>query len=199
MSTALIAPELEPIPNRRPLPVEAYYRLVDLGFLDGRFEILDGEVIDKMGQTPPHAVTLSILMDALSVLFGRGRVRVQAPIAIPGSDGVYNEPEPDIVVTRDQTSSYLQAHPGPEGILLVVEVSDTTLRTDIILKARLYARAGIVEYWVLDLASRQLHVHHKPQNNEYSAITTLVENETVATLALPHSSVSVSNLLPPGA
>lgn len=197
MGTALIAPELEAIPNRRPLPVEAYYRLMDLGFLEGKFEILDGEVIDKMGQNPPHAVTLSILMEALSAHFGRGHVRVQAPITIPGQDGIYNEPEPDVVVTRDQTSAYLKAHPGPDDLLLVIEVSDTTLRTDMILKARLYARAGISEYWVLDLTARQLHVHRATQNDEYSVVATYAETEKVTPLALPHSLIAVSDLLPP--
>jgi Uma2 family endonuclease len=105
--------------------------------------------------------------------FGDGFVRVQGPIAIPGEEGVFNEPEPELSVIRQDTTAYNDRHPGPEDLLLVVEVSDTTLRTDLVLKARLYALTGIAEYWAVDLAARRLHRHRDPSNRDYTEVTVL--------------------------
>jgi Uma2 family endonuclease len=197
MSSTLIAPELESFPNRYRWSVEACYRLMDLGFLEGRFEILDGQVIDKMGQNPPHAATLTRLARILSGLFGPDFIRVQAPISIPGSEGVYNEPEPDIAVTQAPENSYNKRHPGPSEVLLVVEVADTTLRTDLILKARLYAQVGIPEYWALDLNTRHLHVHREPSNGVYAKVNMHTENESISLASSSGSLVAVADLLPP--
>jgi|SRR5579871_968372 len=197
MSNTLLASEPEMFPNRYRLPVEAYYRLMELGYLEGRFEILDGEVISKMGQNPPHSSTLTRLIRILVVLFGAEYLRIQSPIALPGVDGIYNEPEPDAAITRESENAYNGRHPGPEDLLFVVEISDTTLRTDLIVKARLYARAGIAEYWVLDLNARQLHIHREPANGEYTSITVHAETETVAFTSRPASPISLADLLPP--
>ncbi len=197
MSSTLIAPELETFPNRYRWSVEACYRLMELGFLEGRFEILDGQVIDKMGQNPPHAATLTRLLRILSALFGTDFIRVQAPITIPGSEGIYNEPEPDVAVTQASEISYINRHPSPTEILLVVEVSDTTLRTDLIVKARLYAQVGIPEYWALDLNTRHLHVHRDPSKGEYANITVHPESDSVSLASCSGALVAVADLLPP--
>jgi Uma2 family endonuclease len=197
MSATLLAPELETFPNRYRLPVEAYYRLMDLGFLEGRFEILDGEIVSKMGQNPQHARLLTRFNRLFSALFGPGVIRIQVPIIIPGPDGIYNEPEPDFVVTRETDDAYSDRHPGPDDALLVLEVSDSTLSTDLILKARLYARAGITDFWVLDIANRVLHVHRGPLNGEYGSVSVYRDTENAEVLARPGMTVSVSDLFPP--
>jgi Uma2 family endonuclease len=145
----------------------------------------------------PHSATLSVILELLAGLFGLPRVRVQSPITIPGEDGVYNEPEPDLVVTSGRTTDYLKKHPQPEDLLLVVEVSDASLNTDLILKARLYARAGIAEYWVLDLAARRLHVHRSPINGEYADVAPHSDAETITISAKPEQPIRVADLLPP--
>jgi Uma2 family endonuclease len=197
MSNTLFASEPEMFPNRYRLPVEAYYRLRELGFLEGRFEILDGEVISKMGQNPPHSSTLTRLFRILASLFGADYLRMQSPIVLPGTDGLYNEPEPDAVVTRERENAYNGRHPGPEDLLLVVEISDTTIGTDLTVKARLYARAGITEYWALDLNARQLHMHREPANGEYTAVTVHAETETVILASRLEACVVLTDLLPP--
>jgi Uma2 family endonuclease len=197
MSSTLFASEPEMFPNRYRLPVEAYYRLKELGFLEGRFEVLDGEVIDKMGQNPPHSSTLTRLGRILSDRFGADYLRMQSPIVLPGIDGVYNEPEPDAAVTTETEAAYNTHHPGPEDLLLVVEVSDSTLHTDLVVKARLYARAGITEYWVLDLNERKLHVHREASGGEYTSVTIHTESETVSCISRPEDSVAIADLLPP--
>ena len=199
MSNALVGPEMEMFPNRHRWTVEAYDRLVELGVLDGRNEVLDGEIVSKMGQNPAHSNALKRLMRVLAILFGLDLLWIQSPITLSAPDNVYNEPEPDIAVTRESEGAYADRHPGPNDVLLVVEVSDTTLRTDLMVKARLYARAGIAECWILDINARQLHIHREPADGEYTVVTVHTETETCALVAYPNASIAVSEILPPRA
>jgi Uma2 family endonuclease len=112
-------------------------------------------------------------------------------------DSTYSEPEPALAVTREATSAYVDRHPGPSDILLIVEVSDTSIRTDLLVKARLYARAGIPEYWALDLPNRRLHVHREPAGQDYSTVTVVEDGGSVAYEARPESVIAVADLLPP--
>lgn len=96
MGSTIIAPELEMFPDRYRWKVEECYRLMDLGILEGRFEVLDGEVIRKMDQRPPHAITLTRLLRLLALLVGLERLRCQSPISLEPPDSIYSEPEPDI-------------------------------------------------------------------------------------------------------
>jgi Uma2 family endonuclease len=197
MIHAPIAPELEAFPNRYRLTVEACYRLMDLGYLEGQFEVLDGEVVHKVSQNPPHRIAILLVTKWLLQLFDILNIQSEAPIALPVPDGIYSEPEPDVAVTREATTVYADRHPGPGDLLVVVEVADSTLRTDLILKARLYARAGIPEYWVMDLNSRTLHVHREPANGEYSSIRVHTESDVVTLVSRPDAPVAVASLLPP--
>jgi Uma2 family endonuclease len=197
MSHTLIAPEYELFPNRYRWTVTECYRMAEEGRLVGRYEILDGEVVSKMGQKPPHYLGISLLAHWVNRTFGDPFVRVQAPITLPAPDGDYSEPEPDVAVTHEPTTAYAGHHPGPEDLLLVAEVSDTTLRTDLIVKARLYARAGIAEYWTLDLNARQLYIHRDPANGEYAVVTVHAETETVTLAARPDAPIAIADLLPP--
>ena len=197
MSNTLVAPELEMFPHRYRWTVEACGRLLELGLLEGRNEVLDGEIVSKMGQNPAHANALKRLMRVLSALFGLDLLWIQSPITLPAPDNEYSEPEPDIAVTRESEESYADRHPGPEDLHLIVEVSDTTLRSDLIVKSRLYARAGIAEYWILDINARQLHIHREPSNGEYAVVTIHAETETVALVAHPGASIAVTEILPP--
>ena len=196
MNTAVLSPHEEPIENRHRWTVDDAYRLHDLGFLDGRFEILNGLVVEKMGQKPSHYFVIMRLTHWANQVFGDSFVRVRAPIRIPGPEGIYNEPEPDLAVTREDMTSYSDRHPASADLLLVVEVSDTTLRTDLEFKAGLYARAQIPEYWALDLASRRLHVHRNPQNGVYNSITVHSESESVQPLERVHSAIQIAAFLP---
>ena len=197
MSSALIEPEMETFPNRYRWTTEACYRLMELGFLQGRFELLDGEIIDKMGQNPPHYFSIMQIARWANSFFGDQYVRVQGPIALHPPDGVYNEPEPDVVVLREPNEAFAHRHPGPEDLLLAVEVADSSLRSDIIVKARLFARAGISEYWVLDLTSRRLLCHRAPENGEYAAVTIHDETESISPNVRPDATLLISSMMPP--
>ena len=197
MSTRLLAPELEMFPHRYRWTVEECSRLAEEGRLTGRYEVIDGEIITKMGQKPPHSITIVLLVDWLISLFGARCVRAQIPITLADPLGVYSEPEPDVAVSREPITAYRLRHPGPEDVLLVVEVADSSIRTDLIAKSRLYASAGISEYWVLDVNDRLLHVHRMPVDGAYSQITVHTEIESIATAVRPEAGIAVADLLPP--
>ena len=197
MADASIAPEYELFPDRYRWTVRECREMAASGRLVGRYEILDGEVISKTGQNPAHAAAIKRVMRALAALFGLDLLWIQSPITLAAPDSLYTEPEPDIAVTRASETSFVDRHPGPEDLMLVVEVSDTTARTDLIVKGRVYARAGIPEYWVIDLAAGAVHVHRAPVNGAYTAVTTHGALDMVAALTHPDRPIAVSELVPP--
>jgi Uma2 family endonuclease len=167
------------------------------GILTDRYELIDGEIISKMGQNPPHPLAVNLILRYLARIFGIERVRVQATIEVGDADPEHNDPEPDLAVTEEPADAYSQRHPGPAELVLVVEVSDTTLRFDRGVKALLYARAGIREYWVLDVGGRALYVHRRPAGDGYSEITRYTAEEQVAPTARPEALTPVASFLPP--
>src|SRR2546421_649943 len=175
----------EPAPNRIRWTRAQCEAIREAGVLTGRYELIDGEIISKMGQKPPHSVAVTLVLERLVALFGALYVRIQTTIDVAAADPIHNEPEPDAAVTAQPATAYFNRHPGPEDLVLLVEVSDTTLRFDRTTKAALYARAGIPEYWVLDLLGRALYVHRGPGAEGYSEIVRYGADEEVALLARP--------------
>ncbi len=117
--------------------------------------------------------------------FGVPFVAPESPIDVSPEDNPTSEPEPDIVLLRSSVSKFTERHPKPEDIHLVVEISDSTLAFDLGTKAALYARAGIIEYWVLDVQGRSLTVHRAPHAGRYLDVAVYSEAEAVAPLAAP--------------
>ncbi len=111
-------------------------------------------------------------------------------------DNPKSQPEPDIAVLAKTAPEYPRANPPASDVRLVIEVSDSTLAFDLGPKARRYARAGIPEYWVFDIAGRRLIVHRSPQAGGYSVITAYAEGERVAPLAVPEASFPVAVAFP---
>ena len=168
-----------------------------VGLLKERYELLDGEIILKVGQNQPHAMSVIRLVVWLASVFGVARVQTQTTIEISENDRVTNRPQPDAFVLARPDYEINATPNGGGDIVLVAEVSDATLRDDLQAKAGLYARAGIAEYWVLDVSARRLFVHRAPAEGRYAEVTAYEENETLATLAAPDSPVRVADLLPP--
>ena len=115
----------------------------------------------------------------------------EASIDVAPQDNGLNEPEPDLVVLRKSRTTFTK-NPGPEDVLLVIEVSDATLEFDLKKKAQLYARAGIPGYGVLDINKRRLIVHREPVGDSYASVLSYYANESVAPLAAPQSPFPVS-------
>ena len=171
--------------------------LADNGLLTGRYELIDGEVISKMGQKPVHATVIRRLNALLIRIFGERFVGVQLPIELEGTDRETNEPEPDLVVSVGDADDYSLRHPLPHEVVLLVEVADTSLAFDLKVKSLLYAKAGIADYWVVDAKGRRLVVHRKPSGEGYLEIFAYSEEESLSPLARPDASVRVSDLMPP--
>ena len=142
------------------LSIEQYHAIIQAGILsdDDSVELLEGWLVLKRPKKPPHRATTRLVRTALENILPAGwYVDSQEPITLSNS-----EPEPDIVVVRGDTRQYLDRHPGSEDIALIIEVSDTTLQCDRTVKKRIYARAGISIYWIVNLVEEQLEVYYQP-------------------------------------
>ncbi|MEG4046643.1 Uma2 family endonuclease [Microcoleus sp. Pol17_C1] len=142
------------------LSIEQYHAIIQAGIFtdDDSVELLEGWLVFKMPKNPPHRVTTRLVRTALENILPAGwYVDSQEPITLSNS-----EPEPDLVVVRGETRQYLDRHPGAEDIALIIEVSDTTLQRDRTVKKRIYARAGIAIYWIVNLVEGLVEVYSQP-------------------------------------
>jgi Uma2 family endonuclease len=121
-------------------------------------EFLEGLLVTKMPKNPPHRLSTQLTREYLArILPIDWFVEAQEPITIDNS-----EPEPDIAVIRGSRRDYSDRHPGPEDIGLIIEVADATLQRDRNRKKRIYAKAGISIYWIINLVDRQIEVYSQP-------------------------------------
>jgi Uma2 family endonuclease len=167
------------------------------GVLDvSHLELIEGELIDKMGKKRPHVTSVTLMQDWLKSVFGNRFVNAEAPIDVAPEDSPTNEPEPDVTVLNRDYTTFQSANPRPRDLCLLVEVADTTLRFDLTTKAALYARAGIIEYWVLDVSGRRLIVHRNPQLGKYTTVVAYSESESIAPLAAPDALFKIADAFP---
>lgn len=161
---------------------------------DDRVELVDGEVVEMSPIGPQHAVGVGRLARLFFDRAGdRVAIRVQDPVRLDER----SEPQPDLVLARPPLERYLAGHPGPGDLLLVVEVADTSLDYDRDHKAPLYARAGVPETWVEDLAGHQVQVMRQPGARGYGAVVVAGRGDTITLEALGLT-VEVDDILGPG-
>jgi Uma2 family endonuclease len=142
------------------LSVDQYHAMIQAGILgeDDPVELLEGVLVEKMAKNPAHATAKRLLMEALRQVLPSGWfVDDQDPVTTADS-----EPEPDVVVLRGSPRDYSTRHPGPNDTGMVCEVADSSLRHDRRQKNRLYSRARIREYWIVNLIDRQVEVYTDP-------------------------------------
>jgi Uma2 family endonuclease len=142
------------------LRVEQYRQMVRFGILteDDPVELLEGWIIQKMPKNPPHRVVNKLIRNGLEQIVPPGwSVDAQEPIVL-----VDSEPEPDITVIRGNSRDYLERHPTSQDVALVVEIADLSLERDRTFKKRIYARAGIPVYWIVNLIEQQIEVYTQP-------------------------------------
>lgn len=176
-----------------------YDRLVELGAFEGEpLELIGGELIVTEPKSPAHSSGVTIVDYAVRAVLPSGWVvRVQAPIALDDD----SEPEPDLVVVPGSHRDYVDAHPARPA--LVVEVAESSLAFDRGPKASLYARAGLPDYWIVNLIEHVVEVHRDPTPDpsaafgwRYGSITSLGPTASVSPLALPAIGIAVEALLP---
>lgn len=175
MPAAAVANQTQPLSFHR-FTVEQYHAMIDAGIFagDDRCELLEGWIIDKMVQNPPHATCIVLTQAYLqSKLPSDWVLRTQLPITL-----ATGEPEPDFLVARGPARRFLQSHPTPKETGLLIEVADSTLAIDRELKSLAYARAGVQVYWIINLIDSRIEVFTDPkggkspsyrQQREYSA------------------------------
>jgi MEMO1 family protein len=178
------------VPRRR-FTVDEYHEMARVGILkpDERVELLDGEIVPMNPIGSPHAWCVKRLIEAFAPLLGRIRLSIQDPLVLDG----HGEPEPDVVVLRPETPE--DRHPGPADALLVIEVADTSIAVDRGRKRRMYARAGIAEYWIVDLAADRLEVYRDPLRARYRSAMLLGRDDAVSPLFAPDLIVRVATVL----
>jgi Uma2 family endonuclease len=141
--------------------VDQYHRIAELGIIgeDEPVELLEGLLVTKMTKNPPHVLATGLVQDALTQLVAGGgwHVSVQDPVTTDES-----EPEPDVKVVRGARRDYTGRRVGPRDVALVVEISDTSIDEDRGRKKRIYARARIPIYWIVNLVARRLEFHDDP-------------------------------------
>ncbi|HXG09570.1 MAG TPA: Uma2 family endonuclease [Gemmataceae bacterium] len=170
MATAVkTVPGVEYIPSDRlyRLTVEQYHHMIEAGVLveGAPVELLEGLLLTKMTKNPSHDVALDLTREALEELLPSGwRVRVQSAITTADS-----EPEPDLAVVVGPARRYLKAHPRPKEIALLVEVADASLFEDRGRKARIYARARIPVYWIVNVKESKVEVYTDPKGGKSPA------------------------------
>jgi Uma2 family endonuclease len=166
--------------SRPPLTVEEFDELAETEGWDEdtRVELLDGEIVWMSPINDRHAASVKRLNRLFNGRFAEDQVLVsiQDPIRIER----YDEPQPDVALLRTRPDFYASATPTPADILLLVEVADTTLRTDLGRKARIYASGGVSEYWVVDLNNRVVYVHRSPGRGTYAERQVLGPGQRVA-------------------
>jgi Uma2 family endonuclease len=181
-------------PLRRVFTVDEYERMGNAGIFapDERVELIDGEVIAMPPIGRPHALCVSRSMWLLvSRLGSRAQVETQNPIHL--SD--LSEPVPDLMVLRPSPDHYAGGHPTAADVMLLIEVSDTTLAYDQRTKLPVYARESIPEVWIADLVHRVIHVYRDPRPEGYRTTLTFGLGGRLAPLAFPDVDLSVEEIL----
>jgi Uma2 family endonuclease len=180
--------------QRRRFTADEYHRMAEAGVLrdDDRVELLDGEIVEMTPIGSRHAACV----DRLNVLLhrslaGHDIVRIQGPVRLDA----HSEPQPDLSVLRSRADFYASAHPGPDDVILVVEVADASLTYDREIKVRLYARAGILETWLVDLQNEHVDVFTQPTPQGFRASREIRRGERLTSQALPAASFLVDDML----
>jgi Uma2 family endonuclease len=186
-------------PQSRLWTKDEYYQMAELGWFVGqRVELLEGEIVVFSPQKPEHYTTVDRVAAVLEACFSTGFcVRRQGPLDL----GAVTEPEPDVAAVVGSREDYRDHH--PTTAVLVVEVSDTSLGYDRGRKASLYARAGIADYWIVNLVDGQLEIRRDPVPDAsqhygfgYAHETIHTAPDSVAPLAAPRAAIAVADLLP---
>jgi len=163
--------------------------------LEGQqLELVNGELINKMGKNRRHVSSLALMYLWLTHAFPGRNVNSDTSIDVAPEDNPTSEPQPDLIVLRGPTTDYT-TNPRPSDLYLVIEISDSSLHFDLTIKAGLYARAGIIEYWVVDTNARRIIVHRDPQDGVYRSVVVYGADEKLSPLAAPGAELCVGEVI----
>ncbi|TVP61596.1 MAG: Uma2 family endonuclease [Nodularia sp. (in: Bacteria)] len=180
--------------------IDEYHRLAELGFFaeDDRFELIEGEIVQMVAKGTLNSVCNTRLYRELFQLLGeQATLRGQEPIIISNE----SEPEPDLAIVQNRPDDYLETHPQPSDVLLVIEVADSSLKYDQEIKLPLYAKAAITNYWIFNLVDNYLECYSEPYQDlqykfGYRRKLIFLPNETVNLPVFPNLVLNLSQVFP---
>lgn len=170
-----------------------YHQMIEAGILaeDDRLELIADEVITMSPISSRHAACVKRLNQLFSRRVGqRALVGIQDPIHLDE----HSEPQPDLALLQTRTDFYIQAHPEPEDIFLVIEVAETSADYDWQIKVPLYAKAGIVEVWLINLAAEVIEVYRQPTSTGYQDIQQMRRGQRLSVQLLPDLELMVAEI-----
>jgi Uma2 family endonuclease len=173
-----------------------YHHLREKGILhpEEKIELIEGQLIKMSPKGTLHtAATRRIAKTLTNLLVNKAAIYTQDPVELDDN----SEPEPDVSIVKIDPNDYVTHHPQTEEIYLIIEVADSSLEYDCEIKAKLYAKSGIEDYWVIDVRERKLYLFRKPEKTGYQNKQILRETDLITPLSFPTISVKISELLPP--
>jgi Uma2 family endonuclease len=179
----------------RPLTSAEYYQMMESGIIrEGeRVELILGQIFTMAAKGTRHTVTTTKLLKKLLTLVGDlAIVRCQDPITLPNN----SEPEPDLVIARLRSDDYIDSHPAPEDVILVIEVADSSIKFDRETKAPLYAAAGIGEYWIVNLIDNRLEIYRQPEGDIYTSIEIVTPPRLISLPQYSEISLDIGDFFP---
>ncbi len=192
--TTLAEPQIQAEPTRRRISVDEYYAMAAAGILarDERVELIDGEIITMSPIGNEHGASVDA-GNYFMVSFVRGRaiVRVQSHVRLDD----YNQPEPDLALLKWRDDFYRHQAPGPDDILLLVEVAHSSLSYDRNVKLALYARFGVPEVWIANIPARVIETYTDPVDGQYAASRVYSPGETVSPAVFIDVEIPVSQFI----
>ena len=180
--------------SKRLFDVDEYHRMAQAGILseNDRVELIDGEIVAMTPIGPRHNAAVNRANRALVTIVGdEAIVQVQGSVRLDQ----FQEPEPDVVLLRPQPDFYASHLPGPPDIFLVIEIADASLAYDREVKARIYAQAGVREYWLVDLEDRSVSCYIEPRGGAYQQLRQCGSGQSISPDALPQCTIAVDALL----
>ena len=181
--------------KKRRFTIEEYDRMAEAGVLspEDRVELIEGEIVEMSPIGTPHAGVVNRLNYVLSSRLGtRAVVQIQNPVALPP---VVSVPQPDVALLRPRPDFYAKSRPAPGDVLLVIEVMDTSADYDRRVKLGLYAQAGIVETWLVDLGANAVEVYRRPAGDRYQEARTVSGGESITLQAFSDLTLTIADIL----
>jgi len=172
--------------------IDEYHRMIEAGILsDRKVELLNGEIVEMPPEGEPHAYCSDEAGEYLAKLLAeRASIREAKPITLTNN----SEPEPDIAIVQRLGREYRAHYPYPENIFWLIEYANSSLEKDLEIKSKIYAQAGILEYWVVNLKTLKLVIFREIIDGEYATKQTLTTG-TIQPLAFPDIDVVVEKII----
>ena len=174
--------------------VTQYERLAAVGILteDSRVELLEGEIIVMPPIDSSHSGRINVLMACFTPFLGNSAIlTVQNPVRLND----FSEPQPDLMLLRFREDYYVKSHPTPDDVLILIEISNTTLAYDRGVKLHYYALAGIPEVWVIDLNAELIEQYTRPENGAYGEIKKIGRGASISATLMPSVTLKADQIL----